>query len=303
VIGFYYSFISFLAAWFLVRILHRHIPATKGAALIAFLFLPSVVFWSSGLLKESLALGALYFLTAVFLKIWFGEKPSLVQYVLAAISLWSFWNLKYHYAAVFLPVVFTTLLYRYLVGKKFLSSPGLGLVIWLAMLIVPAVLITFSHPNFHYDRILNVILENNAAYNAMSAPEDVVHFSELDPNPISFLKNSPRALFSGLFRPLFWETSAIIQVLPAVENTIVLFLFLAACFRYKSYVSSPHRTLLLAVTVYVILLCIPITFSAPNFGTLSRYKTAYISFFVLMILCNNPLLNSMERSFRRLVSQ
>jgi hypothetical protein len=148
-----------------------------------------------------------------------------------------------------------------------------------------------------------VILENNAAYNAMSAPEDVVHFSELDPNPMSFLKNSPWALFSGLFRPLFWETSSIIQVLPAVENTIVLFLFLAACFRYKSYVSSPHRTLLLAVTVYVILLCIPITFSAPNFGTLSRYKTAYISFFVLMILCNNPLLNSMERSFRRLVSQ
>lgn len=171
------------------------------------------------------------------------------------------------------------------------------------MLIIPLGLIMFAHPNFHRDRLLKVILENNAAYNAMSAPEDVVRFNELDADPVSFLKNSPRALFSGLFRPLLWETSAIIQVLPAVENTMVLFLFMAACFRCKSYISSPHRTLLLAATVYVVLLSVLLTFSAPNFGTLSRYRTGYISFFVLLILCNNPLLKYMERSFRRLVSQ
>lgn len=303
VISFYYSFISFLAAWFLVRTLHGHIPTIRNAALIAFLFMPSAVFWSSGLLKESLALAALYFLTAVFLKIWFDEKLSFGQYIVTAISLWTFWNLKYHYAAVFLPVVFTTIVYKYFAGKKLLSSPGMGLIVWLAMFVIPVVLITFSHSNFRHDRVLKVILENNAAYNAMSAPEDVVHFKTLDAEPISFLRNSPRALFSGLFRPLFWETSAIIQVLPAAENTMVLLCFLAVCFRFRSYVSSPHRMLLLAATVYVVALGILVTFSAPNFGTLSRYRTGYISFFVVMILCNNPLLKYLERSFRRLVSQ
>jgi hypothetical protein len=302
VTGFYYSFCSFAAAWFLVRTIYRHIPDARNAAVIAFLFLPSVIFWSSGLLKESLALAALYFLTAIFLEIWFEGRPSFGQFVLAAIAVWIFWNLKYYYAAVFFPVVFTTLLYKYVAGKRLISSPASGLFVWFAMLVFPVLLVMLSHPNFRHDRLLQVILENNTAYTSLSPPENVIHFNELGPDPFSFLKNSPRALFSGLFRPLFWETSAIIQVLPAIENTVILLLFLGACFRYKAYLSSRHRTLLLAATAYVVFLSVLITFAAPNFGTLSRYRTGYISFFVLVILCNNPLSKYVETSFRRLVS-
>lgn len=300
VTGFYYSLISFLAAWFLVKTLDRHIPAARNAALAAFLFLPSVVFWSSGLLKESLALAALYFLTAMFLKAWFGDKLVLWQYLTGVLALWICWNLKYYYVALFVPVVFTSLLYKYLLAKRMQSSPARSMLIWLAMFVFPVAIVSFFHPNFHAARLLDVVVENNSAYQVLSDPEDLIHFHHLEAAPFSFLKNAPWALFSGLFRPLFWETSALIQVLPGIENTVILLFFLAACLRYRTFFSSP---LLLSATVYVVLLCILITLSTPNFGTLSRYRTGYISFFVMMILSNNPLLKYMERSWRRLVSK
>ncbi|MEX2230562.1 MAG: hypothetical protein WD824_00265 [Cyclobacteriaceae bacterium] len=302
VIGFYFSLISFLASWNLVQNINRYIPSVGLAAAIAFLFLPSVVFWTSGILKESIAMACLCYLSALFLRIWFNEKPTVWQLLLSFISLWFFWNLKYYYAAVFVPVIITSMAYKFLIAKKFASSPGREMFVWVVMFILPLVAVTFLHPNFHFDRLLDVIVSNNQGYNELSAPEDVVHFNHLRATPMSLLRNAPWALFSGLFRPLFWEVSSFIQFLQGMENTLILVLLVAASFRYKRYFSSPHRVLMMALIVYVILLCIFLTLSAPNFGTLSRYRMGYLSFFVFIILCNNPIVDYLERSLARLVS-
>ena len=55
------SFVSFLGAWYLCTKTICFFPDAYMAAIIAFLFYPSVLFWSSGLIKESLGVGALYF--------------------------------------------------------------------------------------------------------------------------------------------------------------------------------------------------------------------------------------------------
>jgi hypothetical protein len=301
-ISLYYSFISFSACWFLVKTLQQHIPNGTWAAVIAFLFLPSAVFWTSGLLKESLAVASLYYLTAIFLRGWFNDKILWPYSLIAIPASWVLWSLKYYYFAVFVPVIFATMLYKYLVGEKLQASPVKQVLVWVALLILPVLLITLLHPNFDHDRLLQVIVMNNAAYEQLSSPGDFVHFENLRPETLSLLKNAPWALFSGLFRPLFWEASTILQFLAGVENTFILCLLLASLLNVMKYVSSSHRVLVLALLVYVVLLCIFITLSAPNFGTLSRYRAGFISFFVFILLCHNPLLQFLQRSFYRLVS-
>lgn len=302
VISLYFSFVSFLAAWFLVKTINRNVSSVTAASVIAFLLLPSIVFWTSGLIKESLAVAALYYLTAFFLKIWFNEKLRTIHFVMAVISLWIFWNLKYYFMAIFLPVACTTLLYKFIIRKRFARSASLEIVVWITILIIPLFLISFLHPNFSPERFLNVIVLNNTAYKELSAPEDLIHFTNLQAKPWSIVQNAPLALFSGLFRPLFWEAETILQFLLSVENAILLLFFLTALSHMKGNFTSPHRILVLALMVYVTLLCIFITLSAPNFGTLSRYRAGYLSFFVFLILCNNPLLDYLQRSFQRLVS-
>jgi hypothetical protein len=57
--------------------------------------------------------------------------------------------------------------------------------------------------------------------------------------------------------------------------------------------------LVFSVIVYVSLLCIFLSLSTPNFGTLSRYRVGFISFFFLLVAGRHPLLNKLESWVQR----
>ena len=301
IIGLYFSMISFQASWSLVQKIARHLPHFTDAAVISFLFLPSAVFWSSGLLKESLAMAALIWLCTMMLSVWFAERITVPKIVMTLFALWILWNLKYFYAGIFIPVAMTTLVYKKFIHDTSRLPAGREALTWLAIFIVLLGVASFLHPNIHVDRLFAVIVANNSAYVQLSDPGDFVRFHDLTATFAGILLNAPWALFSGLFRPLFWEVSSGIQFLQGIENAILLLLFTGALVRIGSYKTSPHRPLLLGVIVYVVLLSVLITLSAPNFGTLSRFRTGYLPFFVFLILCNNPFLEYVERSSGRLV--
>ena len=295
-ISLYYSAISFSAAWYLVLVIRRHIPSVSFAAVVSFLFMPSVVFWTSGLLKESLAMAAFFFLSAIFLKIWFRHPIGWWQILLALLSLWIFWNLKYYYAGVFAAVAGTSVIFRTVVPVRIHQSAGMQGVVWLGILIVPVVVVSFLHPNFNLERISAVIVSNNEVYNILSDAGEYVRFESLKAEPSSLLRNAPLALLSGLFRPFIWEASTILQFLQGFENALLLMLFVAAMLRSGRYIRSPHRLLILSAVAFIVITAVFITMSAPNFGTLSRYRVGYICFFAFMVLCENPILTYSERS-------
>lgn len=295
-ISLYFSFLSFLAAWSLVRVIKHNIPGVSPAAVIAFLFMPSVVLWTSGVLKESVAMAALFFLTGIFLKIWFGDRVRWWEGVIGIVAMWVFWKLKYYYAGAFIPIVIAALFYRYVIARRVWLAAGSEAVVWLGLLILPLVLVTLLHPNFNIDRVLTVIISNNQVYNDLSQAGEYVQFRDLSASFVSVLTNAPWALFSGLFRPLVWETSSLVQAAQGVENTVLLLVFVAALFKMSRYTASPHRLLMLALIVFVVGTCVFITMSAPNFGTLSRYRVGYISFFTFLILCKNPIMTAAGRT-------
>ena len=60
--GIYFSFFSYLGMWYLANMLASKFKDTKYYSAISFLFFPSVVYWSSGVTKESLVMGCLCFI-------------------------------------------------------------------------------------------------------------------------------------------------------------------------------------------------------------------------------------------------
>jgi len=142
---------------------------------------------------------------------------------------------------------------------------------------------------------MNVIVENYQQFTRISVPGDFIVYPSLKPEVDSILSYAPKALISGLFRPFIWEVHTGFQLLVAIENLILLALFVTSLPRLKDVFSSGQRLLLLSTAVYVVLLCIFLALSTPNYGTLSRYKTGFISFFFLLVACNNPLVNRLKR--------
>lgn len=286
----YLSLICFVAAWFLVKELVTINAKWSVAAAIALLFFPSVVCWSAGIIKESVALSCLYFLVWLLLRLWSSKRIPLIIWLLLPLTLWVLWNLKYYYLAVFLPVATTLVVMQRIILRYVNLSVWMKGVVWCGVFLLPLYIASKVHPNFYPERFLNVIVENYQAFTKISAPEDYVAYNNLEPGVQSIIMNAPKALIAALFRPFIWEAGTFLQLLSSLENLLVLMLSGAAFIRIGKAVSSPYRLLIFSTLMYVVLLAIFLALSTPNFGTLIRYRVGFMPFFVLLILIDNPVL-------------
>lgn len=289
----WFSMFSFVCTWHLVRCLVTEFPSMQIGAVVSFLFLPSVVFWSSGIIKESIAFGGLCLLASTFCKLMNGRKLSWVEYPIILLALWLLLSLKYYWAAVFFPAVFTTLIVHWTIERRVRGSLALGAA-WLGTFLVFCWLASFTHPNFYPERFLEVIRQNHAEFVAISAPENLIHFRHEVVSWGDVVWNAPLALFSGLFRPHVFEAHTITGVVSSAENLIIFLLVMAKLWRLRP-VSGSNRVLLLAVLSYTLLLCIFLAMSTPNFGTLSRYRIGFLPFFVFIVLHENPFITLLTR--------
>jgi hypothetical protein len=295
----YFSMMCFFGAWKLTNVVVEAFPSAKVAAIIAFLFFPSVVFWGSGVIKESVAMATLFVLSAAAVEIWEGKKLSWWEWLLVIISAWLLWRLKYYYLAVFLPVSAAAIITRRLTQTWQVKSIVIKVLIWGGTFIVPLAIISSLRPNFYPTRILDVIVSNNREFNAMSDPDDLIEYTALEPTLASVVRNVPRALVSGIFRPFPWEAHTVFQWLIALENVLLLLLFVASLSNIRRLVKSPQRLLLCSVLLYVVVLCVFLALSTPNFGTLSRYRISFLPFLLLLMTIENPLIRKASSLLQR----
>lgn len=286
IVSLYFSLFSFFSLWWLTRVIDQFFPTQTWSAVFAFMIYPSCVFWSSGVIKETMAMMSLCFLAGVFVQIWMKRRPAYVQLLMAIISLWILWSLKYYYAALFIPVVSAALLTRWFVEvrmKPTSRSAYREFVLFTVLLMVMFFVVTFIHPNFYPQRILQVIVENYYSFIEASHPDKVIHFYKLEPTLGSIVMNMPWAFLSGLLRPFIWESTNIFQVLVSIENIFLAILIILSIKNIHHLAKSNHRLLLFSILTYCFLLCVLLALSAPNFGTLVRYKIGFLPFFVFLI--------------------
>jgi hypothetical protein len=276
------SLLSFLGAWFLFRELEATWPSERNAAIIAVLFFPSVVFWSSGLIKESVGLASLYVLIALGLSANRGWTYGWKSIPLVLVALWIGWNLKYYWLGIFLPVAIPTLLVMMTINYR-PAWRRYDLLLWTLLFALLLVGATNSHPNFYTSRFLEVICENNLEFTRLSDPPRLVQYLNLEPTVPSILLNAPAALIAGLFRPFVWEAFNTLSLLASLENLMLLLLVIQALPALRSVFGSPNRVFVLSALVYVLLLTTFLALSTPNFGTLSRYRIGAVP--ILVYLC------------------
>ena len=302
-ISLYFSTIAFFGSWYLVKKINDSFEGVRPATILGFLFFPSIVFWSAGIIKESVAIAALFFLSIIFLKIWRREKLHWIEWFLTLTSLWIEWNLKYYYLAIFLPIAFTTITLQYLLTKFTLKNLVLKVMLWCLIFIIPLLMMSLLHPNFYYERFNEVVVSSYYEFQTISNPEDLIHYNQLEATSSSILQNSPWALFSGLFRPAVTEARTALQWSIAIENLTLLLFTLGALTQVKRLIKSQHRLLLFSILMYATLLCIFLALSTPNFGTLSRYRVGFLPYLVFVLTVENPLINKlmMLKIFRNLV--
>ena len=282
----YFSFIAFSATWYLYNILTKYLFESSLAAALAILFFPSVVFWGSGLVKETIALAGIYFIAGSFLKFTQSNKISLWELVFLILSIFLLWGLKYYWAAIFLPSLFTTfIIFR--IDKNLPLTQRKMIFMWSTIFIFICLLVTFTHPNFYLESFLGVVVDNYYQFAKISPSDSLIHFYDLKPTWASILINSPWALFSGLFRPFIWEANGITALIASLENLFLIMLFISF-FIFRKIIKGKWR---FPIVIYSFLLCIFLALSTPNFGTLSRYRVGFLPFLVFVLSYRNPFID------------
>ncbi len=303
----YFSLLSFFSSWKLSTTLTRYYPATKAAVTLSFLLLPSVVFWSSGIVKESMALATLYYVIHVFLIFYKESKITWYRIILLVVSTWLLYTLKYYYVAVLMPVLVTAILHQQLSKRIATDSFWLHTALWIFIFLSLSLSVTQLHPNFYLDRFLWVLYNNYQDFISFSQPGDVLLFPSLQESWGSVVLLSPWAFISGVFRPFLWESTNAFQAVASIENLLLLLLTLTALPSLRALSRHSDRMLLLAAMVYCFTLCTFLTLSTPNFGTLIRYRVGFLPIFVFLITASNPLfqksINFLSSHLKQLVAR
>jgi hypothetical protein len=284
----YFSLLAFISSWGLHRKIVSIYPDSQTASALGFLLFPSVIFWSSGLEKESMALCGIYFLTILFLTLMSSKKPSKLFCILIVPVGFVIWSLKYYWAVVFFISISTALLMRLLLFK-FPLIKKFSTVVWIILFLGIGVVLSFTHPNFYLSRFLEVIVSNNGEFEAISDPGNLIHYYQFEQSWTSIMINSPWALISGLFRPQIGEGQGLLGWAASIENFFLLVLFVGALLNFKKGFAFSQLVILSAALSYCIVLCVFLALSTPNFGTLSRYRVGFLPFFVFVTAYRNPI--------------
>lgn len=291
----WFSLISFFASWYLFTVVTNLFENSGLAASLSFLFFPSIVFWSSGLIKETLALAGIYFISGTFLKFIHQQKPFWFEWLIALLGFYVAWNLKYYWTALFGAVVFTYVIV-FLIGNQFSVLQKHKIIGWLIIFGFLCAGASFLHPNFYLDRFLDVLINNHNEFIKISDDDGLIHFNHLHANWASVIMNSPWALFSGLLRPFVWEASGMTAILASLENFLITILLISSLCGLR--IKRSRRLLLFSTIMYIALLCIFLALSTPNLGTLSRYRVGFLPFMIFIISYRNPLVSYLTRRIK-----
>ena len=280
----YFSFFSFVGLWAFSSWVYKTFTYGKIAALILFIW-PSFVFWSSGILKESIAVGLIFWIIANYFTMM--NTKSFRKIITIVFAVYLLFLIKYYFAVVLLVVL---IIYG-LISLTSLHKKGLfqQTVTWGLLLTVGLLAGGFLHPNLHPSNILGVVIKNNIAFAELSNAKNLIHFMDTSTEWVWLIINSPKALFAGLFMPLSFNKGSLVYSIYAIENWLLILLFVRGVTLLKLEDLKSNSNLILASGAYIIMLAIFLSLSTPNLGTLSRYKVAYMPILLVAIIIANKI--------------
>jgi hypothetical protein len=268
-----FSFLSFMGLFWIFRFFYRQLPERKWLIFLAVFGFPSIVFWSSGILKESLVfffIGLIINCGSYALK---GRKP-FIRSIIVALALVFLFQTRAIITLILIPIILGYLWNYWKPQKRSFLPYFILLFITLSILTESKKITGTDFYGILVEKRLafeQVAEENNAGSMIMSA--------QFDADGYSVLKSTPIALINTLFRPTPWEARGILSWMAAIEN-LLLFIMLIVMVIYP-IPSINNKNLLWFAFLFALANLIVVGLTTPILGAISRYRIIGLLFFLL----------------------
>ncbi|TAL63234.1 MAG: hypothetical protein EPN85_00615 [Bacteroidetes bacterium] len=277
--------LSFTGIWKLYCLFCTYYHALYKQFAITVLFVPSVVFWGSGLLKDSWTIAAAGWYAFSFYQIFINKRSRL------------FYSIALVVASVIMilikPYIFLGLLpgsMLWMSWSRLTNIKNVYLKIFLAPLIVAFGLSAgFLVWSFTSSSLGDYSTMDSMLQKAVEASEDLkkeyyqgnsFDLGSFEPTLAGVISKFPIATMTGLFRPFIWEVKNMVMFISAIENMVVLIFTLYVFF------ASPWKFMRITFANPVVLFCLifavffafSVAISTSNFGAMVRLRIPQIPF-------------------------
>jgi hypothetical protein len=294
-----FACLCFSGLWALYKTFLKEFPQMQKPFAIAIFFIPSTFFWGSGLMKDTICIGALGWLFSSTYILLIDKKISFSQILLLVFSSLLLFLIKKYILIAFFPAFFVFLYFKYseVITSKFLKIVVTPFLLSFFILTAYFLINHISKGDAKYD-IANVASRTkiNAEYiYSVSLKENGSGYNlgELDGTLTGMLKLIPAAINVSLFRPYLWEVKNPLMLMSALESTLYLVLVLFIIVKYgpfKTFGLIKREAVLSFSLVFTLILAFAVGMNSYNFGTLVRYKTPFLPFFTCMLFyLKNPV--------------
>jgi hypothetical protein len=243
---------------------------------VAVYFIPSILLWTSGVLKESIMMFGLGMLCLSFIKI--SDKFSYKYFLLLLFSIVVLFISKMYILIAIIPGI-TSMYFLQKFGFKWA-------LIKILLIHFVFLIIAFNLTVFQYDflHILSYKQQDFAVLiNKVGNVGSLIQIPELEPTWISFVKNSPVALVNSFFRPHVFEAYSPFVLLSALENVMLVFFVMITLIFFKRKNISNTGLIALCFS-FVIILFILSGLTTPVLGALVRYRAPALPFLLIGLL-------------------
>jgi hypothetical protein len=289
---FIFASISFFCNWKLYLVFHDLFPKNKKIFAQTILFVPSVFFWGSGILKDSITFSALSLLTY---SVYFGfiKGNNLYKHLVISVFLsYSITLIKGYIILSFIPAglywVFSA--YKDKIKNKtvrvIFTPIFLGIGILFSSLIVNN--LSSSAGRFSIDKLEKttkdyqswhtVASEGGSGYSLGGVTEDF--------SVGNLLTKFPLAVNVTLFRPYLWEVNNIVMLFAAIESFLILYFTISTFLKvgiFNSINIIGSNSIIIFCLFFSIVFAFAVGFTSYNFGALVRYKIPCIPFYLAAI--------------------
>lgn len=238
----------------------------------AIFLIPSVLFWGSGLLKESFILFGLGFLLLSIQQLFVQLKwYHLPLFILSFICL--LYTKYYVLVALVFPLI-SYLFYKKITVQKLFLSYFISLTIILFSAILVWVIKDFNP----FELMINKYLEFQDFKSLSNSSFEIPYLIDW----WSVIKHTPNAWLNTFVRPFLWEGKSPFVLISALENLLFIGL-LALAFLYPNKRNVNWFYILFSLSFVLVLFSI-IGLTVPIFGALVRYKVPGLPFLAVTLL-------------------
>jgi hypothetical protein len=283
--------ISFAGMWLFFLTFYKQFPRIHRNLAIAALFVPSVFFWGSGILKDTLTLAALGAASFSIYQLGVKRNYSVATLILMLFSLYLLYTIKVYILLTFLPAAIVWLFvhnYRQ-IRSLVLRVMMFPLIMILAILCGYYAIMKTAEENPKYSldgiaRTAQITAYDIRFWTGREAGSGYT-LGELDGSWQSMISLAPAAINVSLFRPYLWEVSNPLMFLSAMESVCLLIATVVLLIRRPKKLpialSEPN---VLFCLLFSVTFAFAVGVSTYNFGTLSRYKIPLLPFYMVALL-------------------